>query len=203
MFGAVLATHRPDEHRAAVRERAQLHRRWTEVLDVQHDGLRGVRPGNDFAACRSTAYRWRRRRRDHRRGGQRERTSFQHDAPRCMRSLARCELFASRAKAGSVPRGRRRARMLHMLEVGQTIKLIEIGEAVRAALREPGAPEQPPIFGRRAFVPSIVVAGHGVFGREGFDVGGAADQPANRAESAFGFSACRRTGERRRRRQGR
>ena len=72
-----------------------------------------------------------------------------------------------------------------MLKRGQTIKLVEIGEAVRATLREPGATEQPPVFSRRPFVPSIMVAGHGVFGREGFDVGGAADEPANRAESAF------------------
>ena len=74
-----------------------------------------------------------------------------------------------------------------MLKVCQTIKLIEIGEAVRPALRESGAPKQPPVFSRRAFVPSIVIAGHGVFGREGFDVGGAADQPANRAEPALCF----------------
>ena len=75
-----------------------------------------------------------------------------------------------------------------MLKHGQTIKLIEIGEAVGAALREPGAPEQPTVFGRGAFVPSIVVAGHGVFSREGFDVRSAANQPANRAEPALRFS---------------
>src|SRR5678816_3098165 len=76
---------------------------------------------------------------------------------------------------------------LHMLEIGQTIKLIEVGEAVRSALCKPRAAEQPPILGRRAFVPSLVIARHGVFGCEGFDIRSTANEPPNRAESAFRF----------------
>ena len=66
--------------------------------------------------------------------------------PFLVQALARCELFAQTTKARSVPAVVARS-SLHMLEVGQTIKLVEVGKAVRATLREPSALEEPPILG--------------------------------------------------------
>src|SRR6185436_18030894 len=77
-----------------------------------------------------------------------------------------------------------------MLECVQRVELARVDVAIRAALREPGAPQESSILGGRTFVPRFAIALHLVFSGEHLDVGDAAEQPPNVLERAFDVASA-------------